>query len=80
VNITWTIGRIRIGNFLGQLLNFLIVSFAVFITIIKLIGGVVKKVSHATPAAPTMKECPFCLSTIPIKAKKCAHCTADLTN
>jgi large conductance mechanosensitive channel len=29
-------------------------------------------------AAPTAKECPYCLSTIPVKATRCAHCTVDL--
>jgi len=32
----------------------------------------------APPAAPTTKDCPFCLSTIAIKATRCAHCTAEL--
>jgi large conductance mechanosensitive channel len=37
-----------------------------------------KREQEAPPAAPTTKECPFCLSAIPIKAVKCAHCTAEL--
>jgi large conductance mechanosensitive channel len=79
VNLTWTIKGIRIGNFLGQLLNFMIVAFAVFITMVKLLGSVVKKVGgEPEPSEPTTKECPKCLSLIPIKATKCAHCTADL--
>ncbi|MFH1929154.1 MAG: large conductance mechanosensitive channel protein MscL, partial [Chloroflexota bacterium] len=34
---------------------------------------------EAAPAEPTTKECPYCLSTIPIKATRCAHCTSDLS-
>jgi large conductance mechanosensitive channel len=30
------------------------------------------------PAAPTTKDCPYCLSAVPLKATKCAHCTAEL--
>jgi large conductance mechanosensitive channel len=79
VDFSWTIGRIRIGNFIAQLLNFLIVAFAVFIMMVKLLGSVTKRIgSEPAPSEPTTKECPFCLSIIPIKAKKCAHCTADL--
>ncbi len=79
VSFSWTIGRIRIGNFIGQLINFLLVAFAVFITMVKLVGSVVKQVgSTPEPSEPTTKECPYCLSVIPIKAKKCAHCTSDL--
>jgi len=40
---------------------------------------VMKKVGgEPAPSEPTTKECPKCLSLIPIKATKCAHCTADL--
>jgi len=79
VEISWTIGRIRIGNFLAELLNFLLVAFAVFIAIVKLLGSVVKRVGGAPPpSGPTTKECPYCLSVIPIKARRCAFCTAEL--
>ncbi|MDH3384122.1 MAG: large conductance mechanosensitive channel protein MscL, partial [Deltaproteobacteria bacterium] len=33
---------------------------------------------EAPPAVPTTKECPLCLSTVPIKATRCGHCTSDL--
>jgi large conductance mechanosensitive channel len=79
VDFTWTIGRIRIGNFIGELINFLLVAFAVFMLMVKLLGGMMKRVSGPTePSEPTTKECPFCLSVIPYKARKCAHCTADM--
>jgi len=79
VDITWTIGRIKIGNFIGELINFVIIAFAVFIIIVKLLGSVMKKVGGTpAPSEPTTKECPFCLSVIPVKARKCANCTADL--
>ena len=79
VDFSWTLGRIRIGNFIAELLNFLLIAFAVFLVIVKLLGSVMKRVgSTPAPSEPTTKECPFCLSVIPIKARKCAHCTADL--
>jgi large conductance mechanosensitive channel len=79
VQLSWMIGRIKIGNFIAQLINFILVAFAVFITMVKLLGSVMKQVGGTPePSQPTTKECPFCLSVIPIKAKKCAHCTADL--
>ena len=79
VSFDWTIGRIRIGNFVAELLSFLLIAFAVFITIVKLLGSVMKKVGGTpAPSEPTTKECPYCLSVIPIKARKCAQCTADL--
>ena len=79
----WRIGHaekpILIGKFIGFLVNFVIVAAAVFIIIVKMLGSVMKKVTAPPPpGAPTTKECPRCLSVIPIKATKCAHCTAEL--
>ena len=76
----WHIGKVMIGKFLGDLLNFLIVTLAVFITIVKLLGILMKKVGPAQeqPKEPATKDCPFCLSTIPYRATKCSQCTADL--
>lgn len=64
------------GLFLNSVISFLIVAFAVFI----LIKGVnqLKRLEEAPPVEPTTKECPFCLSTIPVKAVRCGHCTSDL--
>jgi large conductance mechanosensitive channel len=80
VDFTWRIGRFGIGSFVGSLINFLLVAFAVFIFIVKLLGSVMKRVGGTpAPSEPTTKECPLCLSVIPMKARRCAHCTADLT-
>ena len=79
VQLDWKIGPVNIGNFIAELLNFILIALAVFVTIVKLLGSVMKKVGGTPkPEEPTTRECPFCLSVIPIKARKCAHCTADI--
>src|SRR6059058_1602970 len=62
------------GIFLNNILNFLIIAFAVFLVIKQ-----VNRLHEPAPAAaaPTTKDCPHCLSAIPVQAMKCAHCTAD---
>jgi large conductance mechanosensitive channel len=75
---TWQLGKIEIGEFLGQVLNFLIIAWAVFLVIKKLLGSVIRSTTPPSPQQPTTKECPLCLSMIPLKARKCGHCTADL--
>ena len=72
--------RVPVGMFLGAVINFLIVALAVFLLIVKIVGSVVKKTSGPPPAPgePTVKECPLCLSEIPIKARRCRYCAADL--
>jgi large conductance mechanosensitive channel len=63
------------GAFFNTIVSFVIVAFSVFL----LVKGMnrLKRQQAAAPAAPTTKECPHCLSTIPIKATKCAHCTSQ---
>jgi large conductance mechanosensitive channel len=65
---------INYGIFLNTILNFLIIAFVLFL-IIRQINALKTPVPAA---APTTKECPHCLSAIPLKATKCAHCTSDL--
>jgi large conductance mechanosensitive channel len=70
---------IAYGAFINDVINFLIIAFAVFV-LVKAVTRARAAYEKPAPApAPTTRECPRCLSTIPIKASKCAHCTADLT-
>ncbi len=63
------------GLFLNTVIDFVIVSFCVFL----LIQQMTKLLRKPAPApAPTTKDCPFCLSAIPLKATKCGHCTSSL--
>ncbi len=64
------------GMFLNTVIDFLIVAFAIFL-LIKQVNRFVAKKEEAPPE-PTTKECPRCMSQIPIKATRCAHCTSDL--
>lgn len=64
------------GLFLNTVISFLIVSFAVFL-LIRTINRL-RREEVTEPQAETDKACPFCLSTIPIKATRCAHCTSTL--
>ena len=64
------------GIFLNNILNFLIIAFAIFL-LLKQINRMQRPASQPA-AAPTTKECPYCLSTIPIKATRCPHCTSEL--
>jgi large conductance mechanosensitive channel len=67
----------NIGMFINNILDFLIVAFAIFI-VIKQMNRFKKKEVPPPPAAPTTKECPQCCSTIPLKATRCPCCTSSL--
>jgi len=67
---------INYGVFLNTIISFVIVAFAVFL-IIRNINRL-KKEEEAPPPAPTTKDCPYCFSTIPIKASRCGFCTSEV--
>jgi large conductance mechanosensitive channel len=63
---------INYGVFLNTIIDFVIVGFVIF-----LIVRAASRLQAPKPVAVTTKECPFCLSTIPLKAKRCAYCTSE---
>ncbi len=67
---------INAGIFINTVISFILVALAVFL-LVKSINQL-KRQGEAPPAAPTTKECAYCLSTIPIKATRCPHCTSEL--
>lgn len=64
------------GVFINTIISFIIIVFAVFL-LVRSINNL-KRQQEATTAAPATKECPFCLSVIPIRAVRCGHCTSEL--
>ncbi|MBM4146154.1 MAG: large-conductance mechanosensitive channel protein MscL [Nitrospira sp.] len=64
------------GVFINTIISFLIIAFSVFIVIRNV--NRLKRKEEAPPAVPTTKECPFCISVIPIKAVRCPQCTSEL--
>jgi large conductance mechanosensitive channel len=63
------------GVFLNTVINFLIVAFAVFLLVKQVNRWTAKP---AAPVAPTARDCPQCAMQIPLAAKRCGHCTAQL--
>jgi large conductance mechanosensitive channel len=64
---------IAYGQLITDIINFLIVAFVVFLLVKQ-----VNRMKSKQEGAPTTKDCPQCLSTIPLKAVRCAHCTSTL--
>ena len=67
---------LNVGMFVNAAVSFTIVAFSVFL----LVKGInrLKRQEAAPPPAPTTRECPFCVSAIPLKAKRCPHCTSEV--
>ena len=67
---------INYGVFLNTVIDFLIVAFAIFL-LVRFINRLSRQWEH-TPEGPNTKECPFCLSAIPLRATRCPQCTSAL--
>jgi len=66
----------NIGLFINTMIDFLIIAFAIFL-VVKAVNRL-KRTEAVPPPAPSEKSCPFCVTTIPIKATRCPHCTSQL--
>ncbi len=67
---------INYGLFINAVIDFVIVAFVIFL-LVKQVNRLKRQPAPA-PAAPTTKECPYCLYAVPINAKRCPFCTSDL--
>lgn len=68
---------LRYGQFLNQLVSFVIVAFSVFLLIRQY--ALFRARGEVVPAGPTEQECPYCRLAIPLAATRCAHCTSELS-
>ena len=64
------------GLFINSVVSFVIIAFAVFLAVRSI--NRLRREKEAPPETPTTKECLYCLSTIPLKAIRCSHCTSEL--
>jgi large conductance mechanosensitive channel len=68
---------IAYGAFINDVINFVIIAFTVFL-MVKFVNRVKSQEAPPPATAPTTKDCPYCLSAIPLGATRCAHCTSEL--
>ncbi len=64
------------GVFINAVVDFLIIAFALFLVVRQV--NRLQRAEEEQPAEPTTKECPYCLTTIPLGATRCPHCTSEL--
>ena len=67
-----------IGDFLNTVISFIIIAAVVFFLVVKPVNHLMSLRKTETPVEPTTRECPFCLSSIPAKAVRCAFCTSEV--
>jgi large conductance mechanosensitive channel len=66
------------GDFINVVASFIIIAAVVFFLVVKPVNHLMSLRKTATPVTPSTRDCPFCISSIPLAATKCAFCTADV--
>jgi large conductance mechanosensitive channel len=69
--------EIKVGSFLTALVSFVIIAAVIFFLVIKPLNALMA-LRKKPEAEATTRECPYCLSEIPVKATRCAYCTAEV--
>lgn len=77
-NATINGAKFGFGDFLNEVVSFLIIAFVIFFFIIKPVNHLMTLRKTDTAADPITRECPFCLSSVPAAATRCAFCTSEL--
>ena len=80
-NLAFTINgsRFAYGEFINALLTFLIIAAVVFFLVVKPVNTMMARFKPETKVDEPVRECPECLSDIPVRARRCAFCTTEVT-
>jgi len=70
--------QLLIGDFINTIISFLILALVIFFFVVKPVNTLMARYKPKDAGPATTRECPFCLSTVPIKATRCAYCTSQL--
>ena len=78
--LSFTLNRslFRYGDFINAVLSFIIIAAVVFFLVVLPVNHLVALTRRKRAPAPTTRECPECLSKIPLKASRCAFCTSKV--
>ncbi len=79
-SLTYTINGsvFMVGSFVNAIIGFITIALVIFFFVVKPVNRMKELTSKKTVASQTTKQCPECLSAIPIKAKRCAFCTSKV--
>lgn len=79
LSITVGGGVIKYGDFLNNLISFLLIAISVYFFIVRPVNWLMERRKTDTTVEETTRECPFCISKIPVSATRCAFCTSEVT-
>jgi large conductance mechanosensitive channel len=68
-----------VGDFINAAVSFFLIAAAVYFFVVLPLNALMARIHKETPAAPTTKKCPECKMDIPIDARRCGHCTSQVS-
>jgi len=71
--------KILVGDFIDNIITFLLTAFVIYFCVVRPVNYLMSLKKSSEPEPDTTRECPECLSKIPIKATRCAFCTATVS-
>ena len=66
------------GDFINAIISFLIIAAVIFFFVVRPVNALMARRKTELPPDPTTRECPYCLSSIPVAATRCAFCTSQV--
>jgi large conductance mechanosensitive channel len=79
-NLSFTINKSHFlyGSFINALITFVVIAAVIFFLVVKPVNALMARMKPELPVDVTTKDCPYCLSQIPLAASRCAFCTQEL--
>jgi large conductance mechanosensitive channel len=79
-DLTFTINKSHFfyGAFIDAVISFILIAAAVFFLVVKPVNALMERRKTEPPVDATTRACPECLSAIPVAARRCAFCTAEV--
>jgi len=79
----WTVklpyGILKIGAFINAVITFLIIALVIYFFVVRPVNALMARYKPKDEQAPpTTRDCPYCLSSVPLMATRCAYCTSPL--
>lgn len=71
-------GKLLIGAFINAVISFLIMAFVIYFFVVRPVNALMALYKKGQPENITTKDCPYCLSSVPLQATRCAYCTSQL--
>lgn len=78
VTVPFTNAHLLYGAFINSVISFLIVAFVIYFFVVRPVNGLMVLYKKGQPEAVTTKECPYCISNVPLAATRCPYCTSQL--